>query len=313
MSNQEAIALLRNLEDALDSYCELNEEGKTAFRMAIEALSCSENPNNSDCISRQAAIEAMSESLKRVFPEHRQIAEKCLNVLPSAQEKPFNLPEIYIAEGYDTIEGEDGNVGFGVYVPGKNQIYVAGDVEDEIRARALLHEVCHWVQDMCGRPFDEDEANEFSDIVYDALPSAQETHEERTETHACDLIDREAAIDVADAVWSVTGDKNVAKVWDQIKNLPSAQPEPQWIPFKTRPLTEEEQDEHPEWDCILDCKLPDDGQVILVSINLRGHERVQYDEFYTDDGSYLDSGYAIGAEATAWMPLPEPYKERREE
>ena len=46
MSNQEAIALLRNLEDALDSYCELNEEGKTAFRMAIEALSCSENPNN---------------------------------------------------------------------------------------------------------------------------------------------------------------------------------------------------------------------------------------------------------------------------
>ena len=58
MSNQEAIALLRNLEDALDSYCELNEEGKTAFRMAIEALSCSENPNNSDCISRQAAIDA---------------------------------------------------------------------------------------------------------------------------------------------------------------------------------------------------------------------------------------------------------------
>lgn len=45
MSNQEAIALLRNLEDALDSYCELNEEGKTAFRMAIEALSCSEIPN----------------------------------------------------------------------------------------------------------------------------------------------------------------------------------------------------------------------------------------------------------------------------
>ena len=37
MSNQEAIALLRNLEDALESYCELNEEGKTAFRMAIEA------------------------------------------------------------------------------------------------------------------------------------------------------------------------------------------------------------------------------------------------------------------------------------
>ena len=56
MSNQEAIALLRNLEDSLDSYCELNEEGKTAFRMAIEALSCSEFPNSSDTIYRQAAI-----------------------------------------------------------------------------------------------------------------------------------------------------------------------------------------------------------------------------------------------------------------
>ena len=96
--------------------------------------------------------------------------------------------------------------------------------------------------------------------------------------------------------------------------LPSAQPEQRWILFKTRPLTKEEKEEHPEWDGILDCKLPDDGQRILVSVSVRGHESVQYDEFYTDDGSYLDSGYEIGTEATAWMPLPEPYKaERREE
>ena len=141
-----------------------------------------------------------------------------------------------------------------------------------------------------------------------------------------DLIDRQAAIGALFAVCGKACDKSKfvynAPQDEQVIlcpehyclcTLPSAQPEPQWIPFKTRPLTEEEQDEHPECDCILDCKLPDDGQVILVSINLRGHERVQYDEFYTDDGSYLDSGYAIGAEATAWMPLPEPYKERREE
>ena len=60
MSNQESIALLRNLEDALDSYCELNEEGKTVFRMAIEALSSSEFPNSSDTIYRQAAIDGGS-------------------------------------------------------------------------------------------------------------------------------------------------------------------------------------------------------------------------------------------------------------
>ena len=45
MNSQEAITLLRNLEDALDSYCELNEEGKNAFRMAITALNSSESPN----------------------------------------------------------------------------------------------------------------------------------------------------------------------------------------------------------------------------------------------------------------------------
>ena len=93
-----------------------------------------------------------------------------------------------------------------------------------------------------------------------------------------------------------------------LRELQSAQPEQRWIPFKTRPLTKEEKEEHPEWDGILDCKLPDDGQRILVNVSVRGHESVQYDEFYTDDGSYLDSGYEIGTEATAWMPLPEPYK-----
>lgn len=90
--------------------------------------------------------------------------------------------------------------------------------------------------------------------------------------------------------------------------MEAAQPEQRWIPFTTRQLTEEEKEEHPEWDCILDCKLPDDGQRILVAIRMRGHEEVQQDEFYSDDGSYLDSGYAIGTEAVAWMPLPEPYK-----
>ena len=69
MSNQEAIALLRNLEDSLDAYCELNEEGKTAFRMAIEALSSSEFPNSSDTdtISRQAAIEALGEKSDEIY------------------------------------------------------------------------------------------------------------------------------------------------------------------------------------------------------------------------------------------------------
>ena len=79
MNNREAITLLRNLEDSLDSYCELNEEGKTAFRMAIEALNCSEIPNNSDTISRQAAIETVRKA-KDKSEAHRMLLQ-----LPPAQ------------------------------------------------------------------------------------------------------------------------------------------------------------------------------------------------------------------------------------
>lgn len=38
MTSQQAITLLRNLEQSLDDYCELNDEGKAAFNKAITAL-----------------------------------------------------------------------------------------------------------------------------------------------------------------------------------------------------------------------------------------------------------------------------------
>ena len=38
MTNLQAIDLLKGLEQSLDGYCELNDEGKTAFGMAITAL-----------------------------------------------------------------------------------------------------------------------------------------------------------------------------------------------------------------------------------------------------------------------------------
>ena len=54
-----------------------------------------------------------------------------------------------------------------------------------------------------------------------------------------DLIDRQAAIEVVDAMWAVTGDVNVAKVWQQIKDLPSADVQPvrhgHWIDETFKP------------------------------------------------------------------------------
>ena len=80
----------------------------------------------------------------------------------------------------------------------------------------------------------------------------------------------------------------------------------QWIKFITRPLTEEEKEEHPEWACILDCKLPDDGQDILVS----NGRWVTVDTFFSDDGCYLDSNGDL--EGLWWMRLPEPPKEGKQ-
>lgn len=111
MSNQEAITLLRNLEDSLDSYCELNEEGKTAFRMAIEALNCSEFPNSSDTISRQHAIDALVKAIREdpYYDSNEAInglgvcdVRVILNDLPSAQP---DLDSAY-TEGYTQAEAK---------------------------------------------------------------------------------------------------------------------------------------------------------------------------------------------------------------
>ena len=50
---------------------------------AIEALRYSEFPNSSDCISRQAAIDAINKALSRVFTE--PCGEQILKGVPSAQ------------------------------------------------------------------------------------------------------------------------------------------------------------------------------------------------------------------------------------
>ena len=103
-----------------------------------------------------------------------------------------------------------------------------------------------------------------------------------------DLISRQAAIDVADAVWSVTGDKNVAKVWDQIKDLPSAQPKQQWIPVSER--------------------LPKkDGRYLVTR-----YDYVTSTEFidilWYEKNLWWNMRYTGNYAVTAWMPLPEPYK-----
>ena len=77
----------------------------------------------------------------------------------------------------------------------------------------------------------------YSDVMEGALlelPSAQpETHEERTETHACDCISRQAAIDAldkhlqtTDVLVSYPGIISALTEW--LNEVPSAQPQTEW-------------------------------------------------------------------------------------
>ena len=122
-----------------------------------------------------------------------------------------------------------------------------------------------------------------------------------------DTISRQAAIDAADrADYTGLAVEDVKKVTDEVvkelKKLPSAQPEPQWIPCSER--------------------LPEDSQFVLMTIR-------RMDEHYNHE-PFISVGYITwnqslwwcahdgdcepnNVRVDAWMPLPEPYTKRREE
>ena len=84
-----------------------------------------------------------------------------------------------------------------------------------------------------------------------------------------------------------------------------------WRPFECREATEED---NTSFGYIMECELPEDGQTILITVKLGGHEPVQVDTYYDGGGEEcaLDSGYALCEEAIAWRPLPEPYNTEEE-
>ena len=130
-----------------------------------------------------------------------------------------------------------------------------------------------------------------------------------------DCIDRKATLDT---IIKRLGIKNESyllpaerTIYQQIKEMPSVTPqEPKWIPVKFRPLTDEEQDEYPDYCYMADCPMPDDGEEILVCT---AHGGVEKDECGFEDGFYLDSGYDWQTDIVAWMPLPTPYEPQESE
>lgn len=82
----------------------------------------------------------------------------------------------------------------------------------------------------------------------------------------------------------------------------------EWIPIKMRPMTDEEKAEYLECGdgFIYDCRLPDDGDEVLITTV---YGSVVQTTFYNDYdyGCYFEM-YEDEDEVLAWMPLPKPYK-----
>ena len=114
------------------------------------------------------------------------------------------------------------------------------------------------------------------------LPRVQpKTHEERTETHACDCISRQAAIDAVEK-----NACNTQRIMDAVNNLPTAQPEPQWIPVSERMPRDG------SWNIFTDGK----------NISVERYKADAIDHFFPN-GRWFQL-----EDVLAWMPLPEAYK-----
>ena len=107
-----------------------------------------------------------------------------------------------------------------------------------------------------------------------------------------------------------------------LSEIPTVEAEPKWIQITSRPMDDEERIEWSEklgYDIANDdgealiytSQLPDDGQEVLVCGR---YGRVWIDTFMSDPdyGCYFEENGDMDG-IVAWMPLPNPYRERRED
>ena len=109
-----------------------------------------------------------------------------------------------------------------------------------------------------------------------------------------DLIERQAAIDALHMhlMYRMGTDSNKKRLDDWINGVPSVQQEQQWIPVSEKPKKDGRY-QVTRYDYVANTEFID---------ILWYEENLWWNRHSTGD-------YAV----TAWTPLPEPYKERREE
>lgn len=144
MTNKEALTILEKSEKCHTENCP-------------DDIFCDKCPWNVKTAEYDEALKAIRNALRKQCASSEQVG------------KDIKFPTIHCCREYDSIQDESGRMGFGVYDPKEKNIYIAGDVPKEIFLKALFHEIFHWMQDVAGMKFDEDDANSFSGILYDAV------------------------------------------------------------------------------------------------------------------------------------------------
>jgi len=129
-------------------------------------------------------------------------------------------------------------------------------------------------------PYDDYWKEEVEKAVNNIPPAQpEERTDKHTETHACDLISRQALCEYA------LNQKDKSVTPNDIMRFPSARSEQIWIPCSE--------------------KLPDEDGIYLVTDDSGGVKETHESWFIEcDDGT---PSWDL-ANVTAWMPLPEPYK-----
>ena len=154
---------------------------KEAFEKIIERLE--ENSYNEPIDDMNPFPPCRVVELKDAIEIVNQVAEKY-----SSSEKP-NMSEkltssgsdinvgnkdellIHVMHGYDSLESPTGEKCFGCYMNGKHEIYVVDDIPKEQFFQTIAHEYMHYLQDIEGKDFDEEEADAFAgDINIGNMP-----------------------------------------------------------------------------------------------------------------------------------------------
>ena len=131
-----------------------------------------------------------------------------------------------------------------------------------------------------------------------------------------DLISRQAAVDKINErqrklIYCFGFDNDMVKIMDIAKSIviaiPSAQPEQRWIPCGEQ-LPEDEKDVLVTRHFMSDKQLKENAitEALYVEVASR-----MYDEWTSYSDEYKIKRHLH--KVIAWMPLPEPYEERREE